>query len=93
MKFYKKLVQINEILVQINEILVQINEILVQINTFITFHAEFLQTYSTFNSNTKLVNHVQLIKYSLIISCLDTMRFTIYPHKIFAKRIYEAAIL
>ncbi len=32
MKFYKKLVQINEILVQINEILVQIN-------TFITFHA------------------------------------------------------
>ena len=33
MKFYKKLVQINEILVQINEILVQINEILVQINT------------------------------------------------------------
>ncbi len=31
MKFYKKLVQINEILVQINEILVQIN-------TFITFH-------------------------------------------------------
>ena len=32
MKFYKKLIQINEILVQINEILVQIN-------TFITFHA------------------------------------------------------
>ena len=31
MKFYKKLVQINEILVQINEILVQIN-------TFITFN-------------------------------------------------------
>jgi hypothetical protein len=32
MKFYKKLVQINEILVQINEILVQIN-------TLNTFHA------------------------------------------------------
>ncbi len=43
MKFYKKLVQINEILVQINEILVQIN-------TILTFPAKFHQTYSIFNS-------------------------------------------
>ena len=50
MKFYKKLVQINEILIQINEILVQINTHY--------FPCLIPSNFSIFNSNNLPANQV-----------------------------------